>query len=119
MTGHIECVTYSTPFKDDSKVSLIRSCMDIPNNPNHTLTIGLDSSNNLLLLNDTEEGYTPINDYLHNTGSVSYSIHLDWPIAVKMPYVPRFYVSIYFDIFFHRKVAPFFLPYINFSRPIY
>ena len=118
ITGHFECVTSSIPFEHDSEISLIRACMDIPNNPKYTLGIGFNDRNKLLLLNNAAEGYIPKNSYPGYRGSVSYSIHLDLPISPKIPYTPRFYVSIYFDIFFHKKGVFPFLPYIKFNQPL-
>jgi hypothetical protein len=118
ITGHFECVTCSTPFERDTKVAFIRSCMDVANNPSCTLTAGLDSNYNLLLLNETAVGYICKNDYPGSTGTIGYSVRLDLPIPALGSYIPSFYIRIYFDIFFHKKEVLYFPPCINYHHLI-
>lgn len=118
ITGHFECITYSTPYKRDAKVALIRSCMDVANNPSHTLAVGIDTNHSLVLLNETAAGYIYKNDYPGTTGTVGYSVCLDLPLSTLWSYMPRFYVRVYLELFFHKREVPYFWPYLEHNNPV-
>ena len=84
--------------------------MDITDKPKHTLTAKLNSNYRPILLSETDEGYIPKNYYPGNIGTTGYSIYLDLRFPMQGTYFPKFYIGIYFDIFFHRKGVPFYLP---------